>query len=206
MGINQEWEQSVGTVEQEYEPTTAEEKQDRRNEMKARATLLMALPNKDQLKFHSYQDAKLLMEAIEKRIPKEEWMMPLLQLKSDSLPHAHAQTTKTYYKHRDSRIMKAQELKTKTSTQTLIYKIFLQRYQVYQGRLLVSFQDDAKSNGDALRKCILKGPYTLTTVIVPAVPATENSLVVPEQTTVETVMNMTPENRAYFESEKEAIQ
>ncbi|GJY89838.1 hypothetical protein Tco_0505034 [Tanacetum coccineum] len=25
------------------------------------------------------------------------------QLKSDSLPHAHAQTTKTYYKHRDSR-------------------------------------------------------------------------------------------------------
>ncbi|GKC30410.1 hypothetical protein Tco_1037704 [Tanacetum coccineum] len=58
---------TVGIVEQEYEPTTAEEKQDRRNEMKARATLLMALPNKDQLKFHSYQDAKLLMEAIEKR-------------------------------------------------------------------------------------------------------------------------------------------
>ncbi|GJW90679.1 ribonuclease H-like domain-containing protein [Tanacetum coccineum] len=58
---------TVGTVKQEYEPTTAEEKQDMRNEMKARATLLMALPNKDQLKFHSYQDAKLLMEAIEKR-------------------------------------------------------------------------------------------------------------------------------------------
>ncbi|GJW75975.1 ribonuclease H-like domain-containing protein [Tanacetum coccineum] len=58
---------TVGIVEQVYEPTTAEEKQDRRNEMKARATLLMALPNKDQLKFHSYQDAKLLMEAIEKR-------------------------------------------------------------------------------------------------------------------------------------------
>ncbi|GJU61485.1 hypothetical protein Tco_1243320 [Tanacetum coccineum] len=54
-------------TKQEYEPTTAEEKQDRRNEMKARGTLLMALPNKDQLKFHSYKDAKLLMEAIEKR-------------------------------------------------------------------------------------------------------------------------------------------
>ncbi|GJW35829.1 hypothetical protein Tco_0058749 [Tanacetum coccineum] len=67
------------------------------------------------------------------------------QLKSDSLPHAHAQTTKTFYKHQDSRIMKAQELKTKTSAQTLIYKIFLQRYQVYQGRLLASFQDDANS-------------------------------------------------------------
>ncbi|GJT60198.1 ribonuclease H-like domain-containing protein [Tanacetum coccineum] len=35
--------------------------------MKARATLLMELPNKDQLKFHLFQDEKLLMEAIEKR-------------------------------------------------------------------------------------------------------------------------------------------
>nr|GEV59716.1 putative ribonuclease H-like domain-containing protein [Tanacetum cinerariifolium] len=56
----------VGTVEQIYEPTSVEEKLDRKNEMKARGTLLMALPNKDQLKFHSYQDAKLLMEAIKK--------------------------------------------------------------------------------------------------------------------------------------------
>ncbi|GKC40370.1 hypothetical protein Tco_1052754, partial [Tanacetum coccineum] len=66
------------------------------------------------------------------------------QLKSDSLPPAHVLTTKTYYKHQDSRIMKAQELKTKSYAQTLIYKIFLQRYQVHQGRLLASFQDDAK--------------------------------------------------------------
>ncbi|GJX74788.1 hypothetical protein Tco_0313383 [Tanacetum coccineum] len=57
----------VGNVEQEYEPTTAEEKLDMKNEIKSRGTLLLALPNKDQLKFHSYQDAKLLMEAIEKR-------------------------------------------------------------------------------------------------------------------------------------------
>ncbi|GKE02187.1 putative reverse transcriptase domain-containing protein, partial [Tanacetum coccineum] len=57
---------TIGETKQEYEPTTAEEKQDRRNEMKARGTLLMALPNKDQLKFHSYKDAKLLMKAIEK--------------------------------------------------------------------------------------------------------------------------------------------
>ncbi|GJZ63227.1 hypothetical protein Tco_0619648 [Tanacetum coccineum] len=58
---------TVREIEQEYKPTTVEEKQDRRNEMKARGTLLMALPNKDQLKFHSYKDAKLLMKAIEKR-------------------------------------------------------------------------------------------------------------------------------------------
>ncbi|GJZ44287.1 hypothetical protein Tco_0591542 [Tanacetum coccineum] len=57
----------VGETEQEYEATTAEEKQDKRNKIKARGTLLMALPNKDQLKFHSSKDAKLLIEAIEKR-------------------------------------------------------------------------------------------------------------------------------------------
>ncbi|GJV25600.1 hypothetical protein Tco_1378295 [Tanacetum coccineum] len=59
---------TIRETKQEYEPTTAEEKQDGRNEMKARGTLFMALPNKDQLKFHSYKDAKLLMEAIEKRL------------------------------------------------------------------------------------------------------------------------------------------
>ncbi|GKB48275.1 hypothetical protein Tco_0899028 [Tanacetum coccineum] len=53
---------TVGETKQEYKPTTAEEKQDRRNEMKARGSLLMELPNKDQLKFHSYKDAKFLME------------------------------------------------------------------------------------------------------------------------------------------------
>ncbi|GJW01944.1 hypothetical protein Tco_1560800, partial [Tanacetum coccineum] len=62
-----------------------------------------------------------------------------------------------------------------------------------------------KPNGDALRKFILKGPYTPTIITSPVVPATKNSLAVLEQTTVETVMNMTPENRAYFESKKEMI-
>nr|GEW35193.1 putative reverse transcriptase, RNA-dependent DNA polymerase [Tanacetum cinerariifolium] len=51
----------VGTVKQIYEPNSVEEKLERKNEMKARGTLLMALLNKDQLKFHSYQDAKLLI-------------------------------------------------------------------------------------------------------------------------------------------------
>ncbi|GJX20750.1 hypothetical protein Tco_0223427 [Tanacetum coccineum] len=54
-------------VEQEYEPTSVDEKIDRKNEMKVRGTLLMALPNKNQLKFHEYKDAKLLVQAIKMR-------------------------------------------------------------------------------------------------------------------------------------------
>nr|GEW18135.1 hypothetical protein [Tanacetum cinerariifolium] len=48
-------------------PTTAEQKLVRKNELKARGTLLMALPDKHQLKFNSHKDAKTLMEAIKKR-------------------------------------------------------------------------------------------------------------------------------------------
>nr|GEU73402.1 hypothetical protein [Tanacetum cinerariifolium] len=48
-------------------PTTAEQSLARKNELKAHGTLLMALPDKHQLKFNSHKDAKTLMEAIEKR-------------------------------------------------------------------------------------------------------------------------------------------
>ncbi|GJZ41160.1 hypothetical protein Tco_0588046 [Tanacetum coccineum] len=48
-------------------PTSVEEKAQRRAKLKARSTLLMALPNEHQLKFNSYKDAKTLMQAIESR-------------------------------------------------------------------------------------------------------------------------------------------
>nr|GEU42195.1 hypothetical protein [Tanacetum cinerariifolium] len=48
-------------------PTTAEQRLARKNELKARGTLLMALPDKHQLKFNIHKDAKTLMEAIEKK-------------------------------------------------------------------------------------------------------------------------------------------
>nr|GEV52872.1 ribonuclease H-like domain-containing protein [Tanacetum cinerariifolium] len=48
-------------------PTTAEQQLARKNELKACGTLLMALPDKHQLKLNSHKDAKTLMEAIEKR-------------------------------------------------------------------------------------------------------------------------------------------
>nr|GEV52470.1 hypothetical protein [Tanacetum cinerariifolium] len=58
---------SADGVETPYPPTTVEEKLARKNELKARGTLLMALPNEHQLKFNSYKTAKSMMEAIEKR-------------------------------------------------------------------------------------------------------------------------------------------
>ncbi|GJW83497.1 hypothetical protein Tco_0156642 [Tanacetum coccineum] len=47
--------------------TTAEEKAQRRLEVKARSTLMMAILNEHQLKFNSIKDAKKLLEAVETR-------------------------------------------------------------------------------------------------------------------------------------------
>ncbi|GJR88807.1 hypothetical protein Tco_0212818 [Tanacetum coccineum] len=48
-------------------------------------------------------------------------------------------------------------------------------------------------------------PYTPYTIIIPVVPATYDSLEVPERTTVETLLNMSPENKEHYQSEKEAM-
>ncbi|GJW30896.1 ribonuclease H-like domain-containing protein [Tanacetum coccineum] len=57
----------VEGVETTIAPTTAEEKAQRRLELKARSTLLMGIPNEHQLKFNSFKDAKSLLQAVKKR-------------------------------------------------------------------------------------------------------------------------------------------
>ncbi|GJR03649.1 hypothetical protein Tco_0526633 [Tanacetum coccineum] len=47
--------------------TTAEEKAQRRLEVKGKSTLMMGIPNEHQLKFNSIKDAKKLLKAVEKR-------------------------------------------------------------------------------------------------------------------------------------------
>nr|GEW75942.1 reverse transcriptase domain-containing protein [Tanacetum cinerariifolium] len=48
-------------------------------------------------------------------------------------------------------------------------------------------------------------PYTLSIVVVLAIPAIENSPAVLEHTTVKTLQTMFPKNKAHYESEKEAM-
>ncbi|GKE55251.1 hypothetical protein Tco_1494436, partial [Tanacetum coccineum] len=48
-------------------PVTTEEKTNKKNDVKARSLLLMALPNEHQLTFSQYSDAKIMFAAIETR-------------------------------------------------------------------------------------------------------------------------------------------
>nr|GEV90507.1 hypothetical protein [Tanacetum cinerariifolium] len=57
----------VDGVVKAVDPTTAEQRLAKKSELKARGNLLMALPDKHQLKFNTHKDAKSLMEAIEKK-------------------------------------------------------------------------------------------------------------------------------------------
>ncbi|GKB81932.1 hypothetical protein Tco_0948827 [Tanacetum coccineum] len=48
-------------------------------------------------------------------------------------------------------------------------------------------------------------PYTPSTVTIPAIPAIDDSLKVLERTAVKTILNMSPENKEHYQSEKEEI-
>ncbi|GJR44226.1 hypothetical protein Tco_1312329 [Tanacetum coccineum] len=76
-------------------------------------------------------------------------------------------------------------------------------YAQWQSRLLRYI--DTRPIGDALRKCILEGHYTPSTITILAVHATKDSPEVPERTAVEIILNIYPENKAHYESKKEAI-
>ncbi|GJT41446.1 hypothetical protein Tco_0941311 [Tanacetum coccineum] len=74
-----------------------------------------------------------------------------------------------------------------------------------QWRLRYLWYIDTKPNGEGLRKSILSGPYVPSTVLVQAVAAAEGNPAIQQHTIIETVLNMTPENKEHFLSEKKAI-
>ncbi|GJS75191.1 hypothetical protein Tco_0725072 [Tanacetum coccineum] len=58
---------ALASVEVPTPPKTAEQKLARKNELKAKSTLLLAIPDEHLLKFHGIKDAKTLWEAIKAR-------------------------------------------------------------------------------------------------------------------------------------------
>ncbi|GJT88884.1 hypothetical protein Tco_1070601 [Tanacetum coccineum] len=63
------------------------------------------------------------LETLSRRLRRRSYNP--IPAESQSLPHAHAQATKTYYKHQDSRINKTKDQSTTKTSATLIFKIFL---------------------------------------------------------------------------------
>nr|GEW35386.1 retrovirus-related Pol polyprotein from transposon TNT 1-94 [Tanacetum cinerariifolium] len=79
-------------VVQPVAPTLAKQRLARKNELKARCTLLMALLDKHQLKFNIHKDAKTLMEAIEKRFGGNKETKKIYEAKVKSSSSASTST------------------------------------------------------------------------------------------------------------------
>nr|GEY18447.1 hypothetical protein [Tanacetum cinerariifolium] len=106
----------VEGVAQPVAPTTVEQMLARKNELKARGTLHMALPDKHQLKFNSYKDAKSLMEAIEKRFGLDQIHDRLQKLVSQLKIHGVSLSQE------DVNLKFLRSLPSKWKTHTLIWR------------------------------------------------------------------------------------
>nr|GEU70876.1 retrovirus-related Pol polyprotein from transposon TNT 1-94 [Tanacetum cinerariifolium] len=69
--------------------TSAEDKAQRRLEVKVRSTLIMGIPNEHQLKFNSIKDAKLVLEVVEKRFGFTIFQSNSPQLAHEDLQQIH---------------------------------------------------------------------------------------------------------------------
>nr|GEZ99219.1 ribonuclease H-like domain-containing protein [Tanacetum cinerariifolium] len=96
-------------------PTTAEQRLARKNELKARGTLLMALLDKHQLKFNSHKDAKTLMKAIEKRFGGNT---ETKKVQKTFLKQQFENFTGSVLKHSSSPSIESQNLAFVSSSQT----------------------------------------------------------------------------------------
>nr|GEW00580.1 ribonuclease H-like domain, reverse transcriptase, RNA-dependent DNA polymerase [Tanacetum cinerariifolium] len=110
----------VDSVVQIVAPTTIEQRLAKKNKLKAKGTLLVALPDKHQLKFNIHKDAKSLMEAIEKRFG--EWKTHTLiwrtkvDLEEQSLDDLHLKINEAEVKVNAAPSVSAAISKAKVST------------------------------------------------------------------------------------------
>ncbi|GJX97333.1 ribonuclease H-like domain-containing protein [Tanacetum coccineum] len=121
---------TVNGVEKTYPHTTVEEKLAWKNELKARGTLLMALPNEHQLKFNTYKCAKTLMEAIKKRFggnkDSKKTQKTLLKQQYDNFNRSSSKGLDQTY-DRLQKLIKEMDLKWQMAMLTMRARRFLNK-------------------------------------------------------------------------------
>nr|GEU70719.1 hypothetical protein [Tanacetum cinerariifolium] len=100
----------------------------RKNELKARGTLLMDLPDKHQLKFNIHKDAKTLMEAIEKRTNNPVSVVSSVSAASAKIPVSALSNVDTLSNAQiDYDDLEEMDIKWKMAMLTVRARRFLQR-------------------------------------------------------------------------------
>nr|GEZ90449.1 ribonuclease H-like domain-containing protein [Tanacetum cinerariifolium] len=131
---------SVDGVETPYPPTTIKEKLDRKNELKARGTLLMALLNKHQLKFNSYKTAKSLMEATEKRFgsnkDSKKVLKTLLKQQYENFNETSSEGLDQIYDRLQKLINSYPDLENKPDLETLSMDNLYNNLKIYEAEVM----------------------------------------------------------------------
>ncbi|GKA52491.1 hypothetical protein Tco_0745806 [Tanacetum coccineum] len=101
------------TAEGPIPPKTVEQKLTRKNKLKAKSTLLLAIPDEQLLKFHGIKDAKSLWEAIKNRSLPSAWNNIALIMRNKS----DLDTLSTYDLYNNLKVYEA-EVKGQSSSST----------------------------------------------------------------------------------------
>ncbi|GKA16347.1 ribonuclease H-like domain-containing protein [Tanacetum coccineum] len=126
--------------------TTAEEKDQRRLEVKARSTLMMGIPNEHQLKFNSIKDAKKLLEAVKKRFDgneatkKTQWNLLNQQYENFTAPSSEML---------DQTFDRLQKLRNKANLDTMSMDDLYNNLKVYEPEVKGMFSSSSSTHNMA---------------------------------------------------------
>ncbi|GJR03173.1 putative ribonuclease H-like domain-containing protein [Tanacetum coccineum] len=172
-------------VEGPIPPKTTEQKLARKNELKAKSTLMLAIPDEHLLKFHACKDAKYLWEAIKNRFRgnKESKKMQKIILKQNSknfTASSQEGLDKTYDRfqklinnssstnetvntaHSDS----AASSKDKASTASYADDVMFSFFSNQSNALQLDYKDLEQINADDLKEMDLKWQVAMLTMRV----------------------------------------
>nr|GEW88601.1 retrovirus-related Pol polyprotein from transposon TNT 1-94 [Tanacetum cinerariifolium] len=164
--------------------TTAEQRLARKNELKARGTLLMALPDKHQLKFNTHKDAKTLIEAIEKSSSSSTFFLFLCVLNDGEM------------------ITLSSGIKSQVGSKIHPPMLNKENYVPRSSRLLRYAK--SRPNGNLIHNSIINGPYVRRMILEPG--DANREVTVTETFHVQTDDELTEKELKQIEADDQAIQ
>ncbi|GJR60544.1 retrovirus-related pol polyprotein from transposon TNT 1-94 [Tanacetum coccineum] len=123
-----------------------EDKAKRYFKVKARSTLMMGIPNEHQLKFNSIKDAKLFLEAIEKRFGGNE---ATKNTQMNLLKHQYENFTTTSLEMLDQTFDRLQKLRSKADLDTMRMDDLYNNLKVYEPEVKGIFSSSSSTQNMA---------------------------------------------------------
>nr|GEU81503.1 hypothetical protein [Tanacetum cinerariifolium] len=137
-------------------PVTAEEKNKKKNDVKARSMLLMALPNEHVMTFNQYMDAKSLSAAIETRFGGNE---ATKKIQKTLLKQMYENFSATSTKSLDYIFNRLQKIRNKSDLDTMSIDDLYNNFKIVEQKV----KGNASSNSSSQNMAFVSSPSTNST-------------------------------------------